>query len=154
MSAPGRPKRSLRSAQRGEQHLSAFLDTNVLLYLFSGDQEKADRAEELAAAGAVVSVQVLNEFVAVARRKLAMSWPEVAEAVAVIQQACAVEPLTVEVHNGALRLAAQYKIAWYDALIVSAALAAGCKTVYSEDMHDGLRIGRTLTVRNPFRKAA
>lgn len=133
--------------------MSAFLDTNVLLYLFSGDRQKADRAEELTAAGAAVSVQVLNELVAVARRKLAMNWTEVAEAVAVIQQTCAVEPLTVEIHNGALRLAEQYRLAWYDALIVSAALAAGCRALYSEDMHDGLRIGRTLTVRNPFRAA-
>lgn len=38
-----------------------------------------------------------------------------------------------------------------DALIVSSALAAGCSTLYSEDMHDGMRIGKTLTIRNPFR---
>jgi len=131
--------------------VSVFLDTNVILYLFSGDQKKADRAEELTAAGAVVSVQVLNEFVAVARRKLGMSWDEVAEVVSVIQQVCAVEPLTVETHNAALLLAAKHRLAWYDALIVSAALVAGCATLYSEDMHDSQRIGGKLTVRNPFR---
>ena len=131
--------------------MRVFLDTNVLPHLFSGDGAKADRAEELAAGGAVVSVQVLNEFVAVARRKLAMTWAEVAEAVSIIQQACAVEPLTVPVHDEARRLAELHSLAWYDALIASAAIAAGCDTLYSEDMHDGLRIGRTLTVRNPFR---
>jgi predicted nucleic acid-binding protein len=130
--------------------VTAFLDTNVLLYLLSADQAKADRAEELTAAGAVVSVQVLNEFVAVARRKSAMSWADIAEAVRVIQEVTSVEPLTVEVHNEARRLAEQYQLAWYDALIVSSALAAGCKTLYSEDMHDGLRIEKTLMVRNRF----
>ena len=50
----------------------AFLDTNVLLYLLSGEAAKADRAEGLLAGGGTVSVQVLNEFAAVARRKLAM----------------------------------------------------------------------------------
>jgi predicted nucleic acid-binding protein len=134
--------------------VSAFLDTNVLLYLFSADPGKADRAEELTAAGAVVSVQVLNEFVAVARRKLAMTWSEIAECVRTIEDVCVIEPLTVAVHDDARRLAAQYALAWYDALIVSAALAAGCKTLFSEDMQDGLRIENSLTVRNPFRPPA
>jgi len=39
-----------------------FLDTNVLLYLFSADETKAERAEEVVASGGVISVQVLNEF--------------------------------------------------------------------------------------------
>lgn len=131
--------------------MSVFLDTNVLLYLFSEDPAKADRAEELTAAGAVVSVQLLNEFVAVARRKLAMNWSEIAETIRIVQGVCVVQPLTVEVHHEARRLAEQLQLAWYDALIVSAALAAGCKTLFTEDMHDGLRIENALTVRNPFR---
>ena len=131
--------------------MSVFLDTNVLLYLFSEDQDKADRAEELTTTGAVVSVQVLNELVAVARRKLAMNWSEIAETVRIIQSACTIEPATVEVHHEARRLAEKHQLAWYDALIVAAALVAGCKTLFSEDMHDGLRIENVLTVRNPFR---
>lgn len=130
--------------------MGAFLDTNVLLHLLSGDAERADRAEELVSAGPTTSVQVLNEFVAVARRKLALAWREVDEAVTAIQAACAVEPLTVEVHNQARRVANAYQLSWYDALIVSAALSAGCTTLYSEDMHAGLRVDRRLTVRNPF----
>lgn len=134
--------------------MSAFLDTNVLLYLFSADPAKADRAEELVAIGAVVSVQVLNEFVAVARRKLSMPWGEIAESVRIIQDVCVVEPLTVDVHDDARRLAEQYLLAWDDALIVSAALASRCKTLFSEDLHDGLRVDNSLTVRNPFRPPA
>jgi predicted nucleic acid-binding protein len=38
----------------------------------------------------------------------------------------------------------------YDALIVSAALLANCKTVHSEDMQDGQVVERQLTIRNPF----
>ena len=55
----------------------SFFDTNVLLYLLSKDQAKADRAEALLAAGGIVSVQVLNEFVSVASRKLAMTIPDI-----------------------------------------------------------------------------
>ena len=55
-----------------------FFDTNVLLYLLSADATKADRAEELLKdQGGIVNVQVLNEFVNVATRKLAMSFAEV-----------------------------------------------------------------------------
>ncbi len=57
--------------------VDAFFDTNVVLYLFSGDGAKADRAEALLAGGGLISVQVLNEFAAVARRKLGMTWREV-----------------------------------------------------------------------------
>ena len=56
-----------------------FFDTNVVLYLLSADTAKADRAEELLARGGTISVQVLNEFVAVASRKLRMSWIEMRE---------------------------------------------------------------------------
>ena len=55
----------------------SFFDTNVLLYLLSGDPEKADRAEALLAQGGVISVQILNEFAAVASRKLGLSYPEI-----------------------------------------------------------------------------
>ncbi len=131
--------------------MSAFLDTNVLLYLLSSDTAKADRAEKLVAASSVVSVQVLNEFVAVARRKLRMAWPEIAEVTSTLQQLCLVEPVTLEIHNEARRLAEAHQLAWYDAVIVSAALEARCSTLYSEDMQHGMRIEKSLTIRNPFR---
>lgn len=50
-----------------------FIDTNIIVYLASRDVRKADRSEKIRAAGGVVSVQVLNEYVSVARRKLALS---------------------------------------------------------------------------------
>lgn len=127
-----------------------FFDTNVLLYLLSGDAAKADRAEELLAGAGTVSVQVLNEFASVASRKLHMSWVEIEEALAPIRAVCVVEPVTIQTHEQALRLAARYGLAFYDALIVSAALQAGCRTLYTEDMHGGLIVERRLTLANPF----
>lgn len=135
-----------------------FVDTNVLLYLLSADVSKSDRAEALLAQGVVVSVQVLNEFANVARRKLAMPWGEVHEVLGLIRQRCAVRPLTVAVHEQALLLAPRYGLSWYDALIVAAALDAGCTLLFSEDMHDGLEVSSALTgssvvLRNPFASA-
>lgn len=133
----------------------AFLDTNVLIYLLSSDERKADRAESLLAEGGTVGVQVLNEFANVARRKLNMAWAEIGEVLSLIGSRCEVKPLTLDVHREALLLAPRFQLAWYDALIVGAALDAGCELLYSEDMQDGLavaspRTGGQLTVRNPF----
>ena len=130
-----------------------FFDTNVLLYLLSADAAKADRAEELLAIGGTISVQVLNEFAAVASRKLRMSWIEIREVLAQIRAVCAVAPMTVETHDRAVRIAERYGLSIYDALIVSAALLADCRTLHSEDMQDGQVIERRLTIRNPFANA-
>src|SRR6266851_10358938 len=129
----------------------AFLDTNVLIYAIAKDDPRRSRAEELLAAGGVISVQVLNEFVSVARRKLHMSWEEVIEVLDAIRVLCpSAVPITPDSHESALKIAQQYGYGIYDALIVAAALGAKCSTLYSEDLQDGQIIG-WLTIRNPFR---
>ncbi len=127
-----------------------FFDTNVVLYMLSADVSKADRAEELIALGGTLSVQVLNEFVAVASRKLRMPWSEIREVLSLLRAVCAIEPITIETHERAVHIAERYGLSIYDALIVSAALLAGCRTLYSEDMQDGQVIEGLLTIRNPF----
>ena len=128
-----------------------FHDTNVILYLLSGDAEKADRAEELIAAGGRMSVQVLNEFAAVASRKLGLSWDAISEILAQVRAVCPVESLTVETHERGLALASRYGLNVYDAMVVSSALVAGCTVLYSEDMNDGQVFDGQLTIRNPFK---
>jgi predicted nucleic acid-binding protein len=128
----------------------AFIDSNVALYLLSADAAKADRAEAVIAAGASISVQVLNEVTSVARRKLGMSWSEIDEVLAGLRAVCPVEPLTAQTHDAGRRLAERYGLSVYDAMIAAAALLAGCKRLYSEDMQHGLLIDRQLRVCNPF----
>ncbi len=128
-----------------------FFDTNISLYLLSADQAKADRAEELLAEGGLISVQVLNEFAAVASRKLRMSWPEIREVLDQIRAVSIVEPMTVETHERGLLIAERYGLFLYDALIVAAALLSGCSILYSEDMQHGQIIDGQLTICNPFR---
>ncbi|HEY0797447.1 MAG TPA: PIN domain-containing protein [Acidisarcina sp.] len=100
--------------------------------------------------GGCLSVQVLNEFAAVARRKLKMSWPEIEESLRAIRDLCEPPwPLTVETHELALEIAERYGDHIYDALILSAALAAACNALYSEDMQHDQKID-SLTIRNPF----
>ena len=127
-----------------------FFDTNVLLYLLSEDTTKADRAEELVANGGVISVQVLDEFAAVASAKLGMSWGEIIEVLTPIRALCEIEPLTIETHDRGIEIAERYGLSFYDAMILASALSAGCKILYSEDLQDGQVIDRQLRIRNPF----
>ena len=127
-----------------------FFDTTILIYALSEGDSRATTAEELLDSGGVVSVPVLNEFAAVARRKLGMSWDEVGEALSAIRALCEPPaPVTVEVHESALPIAQRYGFHIYDALILAAALDRGCTILYSEDMQDGQRVN-SLTIRNPF----
>lgn len=128
-----------------------FFDTNVILYLLSGDEARADRAEKVLTAGGVVSVQVLNEFASVASRKLKMPIADIREVLASIRVICTIVPISEETHDVGLHVAERYGLSVYDAMIVAAALLAGCKTVMSEDMQDGQVFEARLEVRNPFR---
>jgi predicted nucleic acid-binding protein len=126
-----------------------------LIYALAKDDPRSMPAEELLAAGGVISVQILNEFASVARRKMSMSWKEVAEALGAIRVLCPSPlPVTMEMHEAALRVAETYGYGIYDALVIAAALEAGCKTLYSEDLHDGQTIDRQLTIRNPFARSS
>jgi predicted nucleic acid-binding protein len=126
-----------------------FFDTNVLLYLVSGNTAKADRAEELLTNGGSISVQVLNEFASVATRRYDVEIAKIREILLVIRAVCSVKPLEVETHDLGLELAERYRYPIYDSMIVAAALRAGCSTLFSEDLQNRQRIG-TLTIRNPF----
>ena len=127
----------------------AFFDTNVVIYLLTADGTKADQSAELVRAGGLVSVQVLNECARVLRRKFGADWKRVSAASKSIRDACDVVAVTEDVHIKGLAIAERYKLDVFDAMIVATAVLSGCKTLYSEDMHEGLVI-EGLTIRNPY----
>lgn len=128
----------------------AFFDSNIILYLVSSDAERAARSEALIAEGGVISVQVLNEFTSVALRKYGLPWARIRGALDPIRYACRVEPIGLDTHDRAGLLSERYGYSFYDALILAAALIAGCTVLYSEDMQDGQVIEGQLTIRNPY----
>ena len=133
--------------------MSAFFDTNIVVYAQQSG-EKGDRARALFTAGGKLSVQVLNEFTAVSRRKQVREWREIAEAISdVLTMVDAPVALTLDLHQSARVLAEGHKLSFYDALIVAAAIEAGCDTLLSEDMQHGRAIGG-LTIVNPFLASA
>lgn len=130
----------------------SFFDTNVLIYLLSSDELKADQAESLLTDGGTVSVQVLNEIATVCSRELKMNWGEIQELLTTIRRICAVESVTTEVHERALNIAERYGFSIYDSLIISAAIESKCETLYSEDLQHGQTI-QELTITNPFNRS-
>ena len=126
-----------------------FIDSNVILYLFSSDALKADKAEAILAAGGIISVQVLNEVVSVCRRKLKLSWDEIDGLLLALKANLQIVPRTVATHDLAIKLCKQYQLSFYDAHICAAALIAQSSELISEDMQDGLNIDGLL-IHNPF----
>jgi predicted nucleic acid-binding protein len=128
---------------------AVFIDSNVILYLLSGDSAKADRAEAALNKGGIISVQVLNEVSSVCLRKLKMSWEEIDAVLLAVKAACEVVPLTLESHEKAVQIAKRFQLSLYDANICASAILSGAKVLLSEDMQNGLKIDG-LIVKNPF----
>ena len=134
-----------------------FLDTNIFVYTFDRHaQKKAKRAENLVAEAlatglGMISYQVAQEFVAVARKPFLtpMSFEQIER-----YWHTTLRPL-LSVHSSpalfirALDLARRDQLSWYDSLIVAAAIQGGCEILYSEDMQHGRRFG-DLVIQNPF----
>ena len=134
-----------------------FLDTNLFVYTFDlGSPEKSSRARELIqealrTGAGIISYQVVQEFFAVALRKFAspMTAPEAETYLAAVLRPLLAVHSSEALYVEAFQLLGRLKISWYDSLIIAAALSAGCRILYTEDMQHGLRVG-DLQVINPF----
>jgi predicted nucleic acid-binding protein len=83
-----------------------------------------------------------------------LSWAETHAFLNLLRSLLTVHPLTVETHETGLGLAERYGLSTYDAMIAASALHAGCDTLWSEDMQDGMVIDGGLRIVNPFRGAS
>lgn len=142
-------------------------DTNILIYSLAGGNDetvgtpainamasernrKARLAQALVAKPSVISVQLLNEFTNVARKKLGMTLQEIRPLIANLALVHSVMPLDLATLTLALEVAEYTQYGIYDSNIIAVALMAGCVTLYTEDMGHGRCIFDTLTIVNPF----
>ena len=137
--------------------MPSFVDTNILVYAEDADAgSKRDTARDLLTdlwktRQGALSVQVLQEFYVTVTRKLKRPMPkERAREIVLEYLAWTVIPNTGELLAAALDLQPRLGLSFWDAMIVQAAVEAGCDHLYSEDLNAGQRYG-TLTVINPFR---
>ena len=102
--------------------------------------------------GGVIGVQVLNEFTNATRRRLGWQWEQIEAALAVIDELLGpARALTAAVHASAVVVARDHELSFYDALIVAAAVDAGCQVLCTEELQHGRKFG-TLRIENPFRR--
>lgn len=129
--------------------MSAFLDTNILVYAQQVGP-KATISQDLIAKGGTISVQVLNELTNVLRKKDHRSWRDIELVLDDVDNALEPAlPLTAATTRAALVLARDHGFSFYDALIIASAIEAGCDVLYSEDLQHRRNIGG-LTIHNPF----
>ena len=132
-----------------------LVDTNVLLYSISHDDEeqaKAVRARELLSSRDLgVSVQVLQEFYVQATRDSRADRLTNEQAAALVDsfRRFTVQETTVAVALAAMSSRQRFKISYWDAAILEAARALGCDVVLSEDLNDGQDYAG-VRVENPF----
>ncbi|MBF0160005.1 MAG: PIN domain-containing protein [Magnetococcales bacterium] len=130
-----------------------FLDSNVVIYAFSSTEtDKRCRSRALLeTSGAWVSIQVLNELANVMMRKFNQTSSAIRKVVNQISSISKTYHINSNSIGHALNIVECYHYAYYDSLIIAAALESGCTMLYTEDMQHGQVIDSQLTIINPFR---
>jgi predicted nucleic acid-binding protein len=127
------------------------LDTNIAVYALAATP-KADAAARALRRCSFLSVQVLNEYANVGRRKRGDAWEVIADDLSALREAVPlILPIADSANREATRIAARYQLSFYDALMLAVALEGGARTIYSEDMHHDLLIEDRLRIVDPFR---
>lgn len=114
-----------------------FADTNIVVYAYGADPIKIVPAKNILNASPVISTQVINEFHNVARRKLGLDMGTRHRVATDLLQSCRVIAIDQTIVVAAMQIEARYQVSYWDALIITAALVAGCDTLYSEDLQNG-----------------
>lgn len=137
-----------------------FVDTNVLLYAVSRDEE--DEAEKrrtalalLEAEDLALSIQVVQEFYVQATRATRSDRLSHEQALALIEAwfRYPVQPSDATLLRNALATSARWQISYWDAAVVEAARAAGCPILLSEDLQHGMDFAGVRVV-DPFLREA
>lgn len=136
--------------------MTAFLDTNVLLYAVSRvpeDARKRERAWALIDGGDLaLSMQVLQEFYNQATRPTRPDRLTHEETMEFMDKwrRFPVQETTLALLDRGFEIHRRHRFSFWDSMIVAAARAQGCDTLWTEDMDDG-RIVERMRVANPFR---
>jgi len=131
-----------------------FIDTNVLVYaLDKAEPEKQEKARELLRNTesdrlGVISTQVLQEFYVVATRKLKVK-PELTKKILSSLSKFEVVVINQPIIEKAIDISISNKISFWDALIVSSALVARCRIIWTEDLNHGQSINNII-IENPL----
>lgn len=129
-----------------------FLDTNIIIYSYSSTEpeKQAIACKLIAEEKTYISTQVLTELCNTITKKLKQSYSVAADAIHECIENNSVFVNTPQTIENATKIAERYGFSFYDSLIISAAINAGCNLLYSEDLHHNQMIEKKLKIINPF----
>lgn len=129
-----------------------FLDTNILLYRYSDqdDQKRRIAANLLESGNGMASVQVLNEFCNVVSKKFPANFAQINSTLTEILQSLPIMSLNLSDTLSAVQISSRYHYSFYDSLILASAQRHGCRVVLSEDMHSSQLLDSGLRIWDPF----
>lgn len=132
---------------------ACFIDSNVWLYAFTdNDTQKKEAAQALIKTSKpVVSAQVINETCVNLIKRAKFPEAQISELIKTFYEKYDVIELRKGLLLSASQLRQEYEFSYWDSIIVAAALTSGVKTLYSEDMQDGLLVNDGLKIINPFK---
>ncbi|MEE9118620.1 MAG: PIN domain-containing protein [Calditrichia bacterium] len=133
-----------------------FIDTNIIVYAYDNHfPDKQQRAREVIISAVrngngVLSTQVLGEFFTVVTRKIKMPL-SVRNARGIIKYMghMRVQEIDLLIVERAIDTLEQYKISYWDSLIIAAAEGAQCKRILSEDLNAEQKY-HGIEIINPF----
>ena len=129
-----------------------FLDTNILVYLYSDTEPRKKKLSEeiLSDKKCHISTQVLKEFIHITKKKYKSDWKNISLALKEITSKAIVYTNTHQTILQACKIAEKYKYSFYDSLILTSALEIKCKKLYTEDLNSGQIIENKLEIINPY----
>ncbi|MGR3173702.1 MAG: PIN domain-containing protein [Candidatus Scalindua sp.] len=134
-----------------------FIDTNIFIYTFSETEKRKKKlakeliSKSLSSENAVISTQVIQEFINVSTQKFKkpLDINDCKKYINnVMEPLCSVYP-EIELFNLGLDIKAETQYGFYDSLIIAASIKGNCNTLYSEDMQHNDRV-RSTRIINPL----
>lgn len=134
-----------------------FIDTNIFVYSFSEAEKRKKKvakeliSKSLSSENAVISTQVIQEFINVSIHKFKepLDINDCKKYINdVMEPLCSIYP-EIGLFNLGLDIKAETQYRFYDSLIIAASIKGNCSTLYSEDMQHNDRVRGTKII-NPF----
>ena len=130
-----------------------FVDTNVLVYFISAEEDKKAKAGEVIFSGrdVYISSQVMSEFISVCFSKSLLTQEDLIVLVDNFMESLRFSCVEESTIKKSLRIKKEFNYSYWDSLIIASALENNCSALYTEDMQDGRVIDDELTIVNPFK---
>ncbi|MBA4349340.1 MAG: DNA-binding protein [Thermodesulfovibrio sp.] len=130
-----------------------FVDTNVLVYFISAEEDRKVKARGVIFSGkdVYISSQVMSEFISVCFSKSLLESEDISALVDNFLESLRFSSVDESTIKKSLRIKKDFQYSYWDSLIIASALENNCSVLYTEDMQDGQIIDNKLTIVNPFK---